>query len=85
MVWYGFWTAIGGALVGEQFYTRHSDHTQANRHAGIGNYLMADGHVKVLPSASVSPMQRDDDPQNPCPNCADQVNSNAQAFFNLVQ
>ncbi len=77
-------TAIGGALVGEQFYTRHSDHTQANRHAGIGNYLMVDGHVKTLTPANISPMERDDDPQNPCPNCADAVNPNAQAFFNLV-
>lgn len=77
-------TAIGGALVGEQFYTRHSDHTQANRHAGIGNYLMADGHVKTLSPAGASPEEIDDDPQHPCPNCADVVNPNAQVFFNLV-
>lgn len=78
-------TAIGGALVGEQFYTRHSDHTQANRHAGIGNYLMVDGHVKTLPSAGASPEEIDDDPQHPCPNCPDRVDPNAQVFFNLVQ
>ncbi len=77
-------TPIGGALVGEQFYTRHSDHTQANRHAGIGNYLMVDGHVKTLSSAGASPEEIDDDPQRPCPNCADLVNPNAQVFFNLV-
>jgi prepilin-type N-terminal cleavage/methylation domain-containing protein/prepilin-type processing-associated H-X9-DG protein len=77
-------TPIGGALEGEQFYTRHSDHTQANRHAGIGNYLMVDGHVKTLSPANISPMQRNDDPAHPCPNCADQVSPNAQAFFNLV-
>jgi len=77
-------TAIGGALIGEQFYTRHSDHTQANRHAGIGNYLMVDGHVKTLSSAGASPEEIDDDPQHPCPNCADLVNPNAQVFFNLV-
>ncbi len=78
-------TAIGGALVGEQFYTRHSDHTQANRHAGFGNFLMTDGHVKNLSTDAASPEEIDDDPQHPCPNCADVVNPNAQAFFNLVQ
>ncbi len=78
-------TAIGGALVGEQFYTRHSDHTQANRHAGIGNYLMADGHVKSLPSSGASPEEVDDDPKHPCPNCPDVVNPNAQVFFTLGQ
>ena len=78
-------TTIGGALIGEQFYTRHSDHTQANRHAGIGNYLMVDGHVKTLPSAGASPEEIDDDPRHPCPNCADRVDPNAQVFFNLIQ
>ena len=78
-------TAIGGALVGEQVYTRHSDHTQANRHAGIGNYLMVDGHVKSLPSAAASPEAIDDDPLHPCPNCPDRLDANAQVFFNLIQ
>ena len=36
-------TTVGGAQLGEQFYTRHSDHTQGNRHEGLGNYLMLDG------------------------------------------
>jgi prepilin-type N-terminal cleavage/methylation domain-containing protein/prepilin-type processing-associated H-X9-DG protein len=78
-------TAIGGALIGEQFYTRHSDHTQAIRHGGLGNYIMLDGHVKTLAPSAVSPMERDDDPAHPCPGCADQVNPNAQAFWNIVQ
>lgn len=78
-------TAIGGALIGEQLYTRHSDHTQAIRHGGLGNYIMLDGHVKTLAPSAVSPMARDDDPDHPCPGCADQVNPNAQAFWNLVQ
>ena len=78
-------TSIGGALIGEQFYTRHSDHTQAIRHGGLGNYIMLDGHVKTLAPSAVSPMERDDDPTNPCPNCADQVNLNAQAFWNIVE
>jgi prepilin-type processing-associated H-X9-DG protein len=78
-------TAIGGALVGEQFYTRHSDHTQANRHAGIGNYVMVDGHVKTFAPSGVSPMQQDDDPEHPCPGCADLVNTNARAFFNIQE
>jgi len=78
-------TAIGGALIGEQLYTRHSDHTQAIRHGGKGNYIMLDGHVKTLSPDAVSPMARDDDPAHPCPGCADQVNPNAQAFWNIVQ
>jgi prepilin-type processing-associated H-X9-DG protein len=78
-------TSIGGALIGEQFYTRHSDHTQAIRHSGKGNYIMLDGHVKTLSPNAVSPMAADDDPQNPCPGCPDQVNLNAQAFWNIVQ
>ncbi len=77
-------TTIGGALIGEQFYTRHSDHTQAIRHGGLGNYIMLDGHVKTLAPSGVSPMQRDDDPLNPCVGCPDQVNPNAYAFWNLV-
>lgn len=78
-------TAIGGALVGEQLYTRHSDHTQALRHYGKGNYIMLDGHVKCLPPDWVSPMAADDDPEHPCPGCPDQVNPNAHAFWNIVQ
>lgn len=78
-------TAIGGALIGEQFYTRHSDHTQAIRHRGNGDYIMLDGHVKSLPPSWVSPMERDDDPTNPCAGCPDQVNPNAHAFWNIVQ
>lgn len=77
-------TAIGGALVGEQLYTRHSDHTQAIRHSGLGNYIMLDGHVKTLAPSQVSPMAADDDPQHPCPGCPDQINLNAQAFWNLI-
>lgn len=78
-------TPIGGALVGEQLYTRHSDHTQAVRHGGLGNYIMLDGHVKTLAPSAVSPMERDDDPTNPCPGCPDQVNPNAQAFWNIIE
>ncbi|HLK58869.1 MAG TPA: response regulator [Chthonomonadaceae bacterium] len=77
-------TAIGGALIGEQFYTRHSDHTQAIRHSGKGNYIMLDGHVKTLSPSQVSPMETDDDPTLPCPGCPDQVNPNAEAFWNIV-
>lgn len=78
-------TSVGGALIGEQLYTRHSDHTQAIRHGGLGNYIMLDGHVKTLAPSAVSPMARDDDPAHPCPGCSDQVNPNAQAFWNIVQ
>ena len=78
-------TALGGALVGEQFYTRHSDHTQAVRHGGLGNYIMLDGHVKTLAPSAVSPMARDDDPINPCAGCPDAINPNAQAFWNIVR
>ena len=78
-------TAIGGALIGEQFCTRHSDHTQAIRHGGLGNYIMLDGHVKTLAPSAVSPAEVDDDPAHPCPGCPDQVNPNAQAFWNIVQ
>lgn len=78
-------TAIGGALIGEQFYTRHSDHTQAIRHGGLGDYIMLDGHVKSLAPSAVSPAETDDDPQHPCPGCPDAVNPNAQAFWNLVE
>ena len=78
-------TAIGGALIGEQLYTRHSDHTQAIRHGGKGNYIMLDGHVKTLAPEAVSPAETDDDPANPCPGCPDKVNPNAQAFWNIVQ
>ena len=77
-------TAIGGALIGEQLYTRHSDHTQAIRHSGKGNYIMLDGHVKTLAPDAVSPMATDDNPDKPCPGCPDQVNPNAQAFWNIV-
>ena len=77
-------TSIGGALVGEQFYTRHSDHTQAIRHSRMGNYIMLDGHVKTLTPDAVSPMAADDDPEHPCPGCPDQINNNAQAFWNLL-
>jgi prepilin-type processing-associated H-X9-DG protein/prepilin-type N-terminal cleavage/methylation domain-containing protein len=77
-------SSIGGALIGEQFYTRHSDHTQAVRHYGKGNYLMLDGHVKILPPEWVSPIDATDDPANPCPGCSDMtVNPNAQAFWNI--
>jgi prepilin-type N-terminal cleavage/methylation domain-containing protein/prepilin-type processing-associated H-X9-DG protein len=78
-------TTIGGALVGEQFYTRHSDHTQAVRHSGLGNYIMLDGHVKTLAPSAVSPMAADDDPDHPCPGCPDQINPNAHAFWNIVE
>jgi len=78
-------TSIGGALIGEQLYTRHSDHTQAIRHGGLGNYIMLDGHVKTLAPSAVSPMAADDDPQHPCPGCPDQVNPRAQAFWNIVE
>lgn len=78
-------TTVGGALVGEQFYTRHSDHTQAIRHSGLGNYILLDGHVKTLAPSAVSPMATDDDPMRPCPGCPDQVNSNAQAYWNIVE
>jgi prepilin-type N-terminal cleavage/methylation domain-containing protein/prepilin-type processing-associated H-X9-DG protein len=77
-------TTIGGALIGEQFYTRHSDHTQAVRHRGKGNYIMLDGHVKTLPPSWVSPMAADDDPEHPCPGCQDQINPNAHAFWNII-
>jgi prepilin-type N-terminal cleavage/methylation domain-containing protein/prepilin-type processing-associated H-X9-DG protein len=77
-------TAVGGALLGEQLYTRHSDHTQAIRHSGLGNYIMLDGHVKTLAPSAVSPMAADDDPAHPCPGCPDAVNPRAQAFWNLV-
>jgi prepilin-type N-terminal cleavage/methylation domain-containing protein/prepilin-type processing-associated H-X9-DG protein len=77
-------TAIGGALIGEQLYTKHSDHTQAVRHSGKGNYIMLDGHVKTLSPSQVSPMAADDDPAHPCPGCPDQVNPNAEAFWNLI-
>ncbi len=78
-------TAIGGALVGEQLYTRHSDHTQAVRHYGKGNYVMLDGHVKTLVPEWVSPIDMTDDPQHPCPACSDMaVNPNAQAFWNIL-
>ena len=77
-------TAIGGALIGEQFYTRHSDHTQAVRHGGKGNYIMLDGHVKTLAPDAVSPAETDDNPAKPCPNCPDSINPNAQAFWNIV-
>src|SRR5262249_19060050 len=77
-------SSIGGALVGEQLYTRHSDHTQAIRHGGLGDYIMLDGHVKTLAPSAVSPMAADDDPDHPCPGCPDQINPNAQAFWNIV-
>ena len=77
---------VGGALVGEQLYTRHSDHTQAIRHNGIGNYIMLDGHVKTLAPDAVSPEDATDDPKRPCPACSPmQDNPNAQAFWNIVQ
>lgn len=78
-------TNIGGALPGEQLYTKHSDHTQAIRHSGKGNYIMLDGHVKTLSPDWVSPMQADDDPEHPCPGCPDRFNTNAQAFWNIVE
>src|SRR5258708_33779627 len=37
-------TSIGGALVGEKLYTRHSDHTQPIRHRGKENYISLDWH-----------------------------------------
>lgn len=81
-------TAIGGALIGEQFYTRHSDHTQAGRHYGKGNYVMLDGHAKTFPPEWVSPIDATDDPEHPCspgPDCSPmKVNPNARAFFNLI-
>ena len=77
--------AVGGALIGEQLYTKHSDHTQGVRHGGKGNYIMLDGHVKTLAPSQVSPMAADDDPDHPCPGCADQVNPEAEAFWNIVQ
>ena len=78
-------TSLGGALVGEQLYTRHSDHTQAVRHFGKGNYVMLDGHVKTLAPEWVSPVDGTDDPVHPCPSCSDMtVNINAQAFWNIV-
>jgi prepilin-type N-terminal cleavage/methylation domain-containing protein/prepilin-type processing-associated H-X9-DG protein len=76
-------TAIGGALIGEQLYTRHSDHTQAVRHGGKGNYIMLDGHVKTLPPEWVSPVEMDDDPDRPCPGCPDAINPNAHAFWDI--
>lgn len=78
-------TAIGGALIGEQLYTRHSDHTQAVRHGGKGNYMMLDGHVKTLSPEWVSPIAVDDIPGQPCPGCPDAINPNAHAFWNIVQ
>jgi len=42
------------------------------------------GPVKTLAPGAVSPMETDDDPSHPCLNCPDQVNSNAQAFWNIV-
>ncbi len=79
-------TAIGGALIGEQLYTRHSDHTQAVRHYGKGNYVMLDGHVKTLVPEWVSPIDATDDPNHPCANCSPMtVNPNAHAFWNIVQ
>jgi len=77
-------TAVGGALIGEQLYTRHSDHTQAVRHGGMGNYIMMDGHVRTLPPEWVSPVEKDDDPAHPCPGCPDAVNPLARVFWNLV-
>lgn len=79
-------TAIGGALIGEQLYTRHSDHTQAVRHYGKGNYVMLDGHVKTLAPEWVSPVDSTDDPAHPCPTCSSMtINQNAQAFWNIVE
>ena len=79
-------SAIGGALIGEQLYTRHSDHTQAVRHGGKGNYVMLDGHVKTLVPEWVSPIDATDDPANPCPACSSMtVNPNAQAFWNIIE
>ena len=73
---------VGGSLVGEQLYTRHSDHTQAIRHNGIGNYIMLDGHVKTLAPDGVSPEDATDDPSHPCNSCSDmQVNPKAQNFW----
>ena len=78
-------TAIGGALVGEQLYTRHSDHTQAVRHDGKGNYVMLDGHVKTVVPEWVSPMDGTDDPAHPCPTCSTMVeNPGAELFWNLL-
>jgi len=78
-------TSIGGALIGEALYTRHSDHTQAVRHDGKGNYVMLDGHVKTLVPEWVSPIDATDDPAHPCPQCSNMtVNPNAQAFWNIV-
>ncbi len=77
--------AVGGALIGEQLYTKHSDHTQGVRHGGKGNYIMLDGHVKTLAPSQVSPMAADDDPDHPCLGCADQINPEAEAFWNIVQ
>jgi prepilin-type N-terminal cleavage/methylation domain-containing protein/prepilin-type processing-associated H-X9-DG protein len=77
-------TSIGGALIGEQLYTRHSDHTQAVRHYGKGNYVMLDGHVKTLAPDWVSPIDMTDIPGQPCPTCSDMtVNPNAEAFWDI--
>ena len=78
-------TSVGGALIGEALYTRHSDHTQAVRHDGKGNYVMLDGHVKTLVPEWVSPIDATDDPNHPCPSCSNMtINPNAQAFWNIV-
>ena len=78
-------TTIGGALIGEQLYTRHSDHTQAVRHDGKGNYVMLDGHVKTVVPEWVSPMDGTDDPAHPCPTCSPMVvNPNAEFFWNIL-
>ncbi len=73
-----------GSAEAEQLYTVHSDHGQAARHRGMGNFIMLDGHCKTLPPCSVSPMVAYDDPANPCPGCPDVVYPGAYAFWNIV-
>lgn len=78
-------TAIGGAVIGANLYTTHSDHAQSMRHGGEGNYVFFDGHAKRFKPEEVSPMKVSDDPQNPCPDCPDKVNPKAKGVFNIVK
>ncbi len=78
-------TEIGGAVIGANLYTTHSDHAQSMRHKGEGNYVFFDGHAKRFKPEEVSPMKVSDDPQKPCPDCPDKVNPKAKGFFNIVK
>ena len=78
-------TEVGGAVIGANLYTTHSDHAQSMRHEGEGNYTFCDGHAKRFKPEEVSPMKVSDDPQKPCPDCPDKVDPKAKVFFNIVK